>query len=88
MTQGTKPAPVLQFHRAAAQTLATDALERNGFAADIFHNPHEGARPWTFIVTRDGSPEVLYWGRETTLELARRAADGLLDGLTVVAAAG
>jgi len=88
MTRGAGPTPVLQFHRAAVHSLASASLERYGYAADIFHNPHEGPKPWTYILTRQGSPEILYWGREGTLELARDAAESLLDGLSPAVAAG
>ncbi len=79
MSSSTR-APVLQFHRTAARTRVADSLTQNGFAADIFHNPHD-SRAWTFILTRDGNPEILYWGREHTLEMARGAALAMLQVL-------
>ena len=88
MTKSAEPAPILQFHRRAAHALASASLERDGYAADIFHNPEQRSKPWTFILTRDGSPEVLYWGRERTLELAQKACAALLEALTPQTAAG
>lgn len=79
MPSSSRP-PLLQFHRTAARKHISDSLTYDGLAADIFHNPND-ARGWTFIVTREGSSEVLYWGRERALDLARRAALAMLQVL-------
>jgi hypothetical protein len=83
MKKAAHDTKVLQFHHAAANAL--DSFERNGFAADIFHNPQIDPPTWHFIVTRVQSAEILYWGQEPSLDRARDAANVLLGSLAAIA---
>lgn len=54
-------------------------VERNGHAAHIFVSQSASDPIFHYTVQRVGSPEILYWGQESSMADAEFAVQEILD---------
>ena len=65
----------------ASEPFSNTRLAIGDYIADVLLDTREHARVYHWIVQKAGSPEVVYWGQESTFEEAKTAAQSYLQSL-------
>jgi hypothetical protein len=61
-------------------------LQIGQYVADIYANTREKPPVFHYIITRQGSSEIIYWGQEASEDEALQCAESYIRGLNARAA--
>ena len=53
-------------------------IERSGFIADVLVSTSPFGHIYHYVIQRKGSPEIVHWGQETSMERAKECIDDYL----------
>jgi hypothetical protein len=56
-------------------------IERAGYIADIFVSSSPFGHIYHYVIQRQGSPEIVYWGQETSMQSAKECVNDYIEGL-------
>jgi len=67
--------------RRASEPISNTRLIVGDYIADVLLDTREHAQLYHWIVQKTGSPEIIYWGQESSFDEAKSAAQSYLDSL-------